>query len=41
MGWRRPQAPLDNNAAERSLRPLVISRKVSGGARSERAPPPR
>ena len=24
------------NAAERSLRPLVISRKISGGTRSER-----
>ena len=30
-----PEAPPDNNAAERSLRPLVISRKISGGARSE------
>ena len=32
-------APSDNNPAERSLRPLVISRKISrkisGGARSE------
>ena len=27
-------APPDNNAAERSLRPVVISRKISGGARS-------
>ena len=26
----------DNNAAERSLRPPVVSRKTSGGARSER-----
>ena len=26
----------DNNAAERSLRPPVVSRKISGGARSER-----
>ena len=26
--------PRDNNAAERSLRHLVISRKISGGARS-------
>jgi len=26
--------PADNNAAERSLRPLVISRKISGGSRS-------
>ena len=25
-----PEAPPDNNAAERSLRPVVISRKVSG-----------
>ena len=29
-----PEAPPDNNAAERSLRPVVISRKVSGGTRS-------
>ncbi len=29
-----PQVPADNNAAERSLRPLVISRKISGGTRS-------
>ena len=29
-----PGAPPDNNAAERSLRPVVISRKVSGGTRS-------
>ena len=28
------QAPPDNNAAERSLRHLVVSRKVSGGTRS-------
>jgi transposase len=27
--------PSDNNAAERSLRPLVVMRKVSGGTRSE------
>ena len=27
--------PSDNNPAERSLRPLVISRKISGGTRSE------
>ena len=26
-----PEVPPDNNAAERSLRPLVISRKISGG----------
>ncbi len=31
-----PAVPSDNNAAERSLRHLVISRKISGGARSER-----
>ena len=31
-----PAVPSDNNAAERSLRHLVISRKVSGGTRSER-----
>ena len=31
-----PAVPSDNNAAERSLRPLVVtSRKVSGGTRSE------
>ena len=30
-----PEAPPDNNAAERSLRPLVVSRKISGGTRSE------
>ena len=30
-----PEAPADNNAAERSLRHLVISRKISGGTRSE------
>ena len=30
-----PAVPSDNNAAERSLRPLVISRKISGGTRSE------
>ncbi len=29
-----PQAPPDNNAAERSLRHVVVSRKVSGGTRS-------
>ncbi len=29
-----PQAPPDNNAAERSLRHLVVSRKVSWGTRS-------
>ena len=31
-----PEVPPDNNAAERSLRHLVVSRKVSGGTRSER-----
>jgi len=30
-----PQVAADNNAAERSLRPPVVSRKVSGGTRSE------
>ena len=29
-----PQAKADNNAAERSLRPTVVSRKISGGIRS-------
>ena len=29
-----PQAKADNNAAERSLRPTVVSRKISGGTRS-------
>ena len=29
-----PEVPPDNNAAERSLRHLVISRKISGGTRS-------
>ena len=32
---RDPQVQATNNAAERSLRPLVIARKVSGGTRSE------
>ena len=31
-----PEAPPDNNAAERSRRHLVVSRKISGGTRSER-----
>ena len=31
-----PGVPSDNNAAERSLRPLVVSRKISGGTRSDR-----
>ena len=30
-----PDAPPQNNAAERSLRPLVTSRKISGGTRSQ------
>ena len=30
-----PEAPPDNNAVERSLRPVVISRKISGGTRSD------
>ena len=30
-----PEAPPDNTAAERSRRPVVISRKISGGTRSE------
>ena len=30
-----PEVPPDNNAAERSLRHPVVSRKVSGGTRSE------
>lgn len=29
-----PDVPPDNNLAERSLRPLVIARKISGGTRS-------
>jgi hypothetical protein len=29
-----PDVPATNNAAERSLRPLVVSRKISGGTRS-------
>ena len=31
----QPEVPSDNNAAERSLRPLVTSRKISGGTRSQ------
>jgi hypothetical protein len=31
-----PDVPSDNNAAERSIRPLVTSRKISGGTRSDR-----
>jgi hypothetical protein len=30
-----PRVPSDNNAAERSVRHLVVSRKISGGTRSE------
>lgn len=32
---REPGVPADNNLAERSLRPLVIARKISGGTRSD------
>jgi transposase len=31
-----PRVPSDNNAAERSIRPSVIARKISGGTRSEK-----
>ena len=31
-----PRVPADHNAAERSLRPVVTSRKISGGTRSDR-----
>jgi len=31
-----PDAPPDNNFAERCLRPAVVARKISGGTRSER-----
>ena len=31
-----PRVPADNNAAERSVREVVVSRKISGGTRSER-----
>ena len=31
----QPEVPPDNNAAERSLRPVVTSRKISGGTRSK------
>jgi hypothetical protein len=34
---RDPAVPPTNNAAERTLRPLVIARKVSGGTRSAQA----
>lgn len=30
----RPEVPSDNNLAERSIRPLVMARKISGGSRS-------
>ena len=30
-----PRVSADNNAAEHSLRPPVVSRKISGGTRSE------
>src|SRR5205807_10559638 len=29
-----PRVPADNNAAERSVRPLAVIRKISGGTRS-------
>jgi transposase len=32
---RQPEVPTTNNLAERSLRPLVIARKISGGSRSD------
>lgn len=31
-----PRVPTTNNAAERSLRPVVIGRKISGGTRSDK-----
>jgi hypothetical protein len=30
----RPEVPPDTNLAERSVRPFVIARKISGGSRS-------
>ena len=33
-GLRDPRVPLDNNAAERAIRPLVVARKISGGTHS-------
>jgi transposase len=30
----RPEVPADNNLAERTMRPVVIARKISGGSRS-------
>ena len=35
-----PDVPSENNAAERSLRHLVTSRKISGGTRSDQSLPP-
>jgi hypothetical protein len=32
----RPEVPADTNLAQRSVRPLVIARKISGGSRSPR-----
>ena len=32
----KPEIASDNNLAERSLRPIVIARKVFGGTRSEK-----
>ena len=37
MFVEHPEAPPENNAAERGLRPLVLVRKVSGGTRSDRS----
>ena len=34
-----PDVPSENNAAERSLRHLVTSRKISGGTRSDQSRP--
>ena len=34
-----PDVPSENNAAERSLRHLVTSRKISGGTRSDQSLP--
>jgi hypothetical protein len=31
-----PEVPADNNLAERSLRPAVTARKISGGTRSDK-----
>jgi len=30
----RPEVPADNNLAERTMRPVVVARKISGGSRS-------